>query len=45
MTTTQTSDGACETSQTKSDPKMGVTDPNLKTLAASCISANLFFLS
>ncbi|KAF7825260.1 ribonuclease H [Senna tora] len=44
-TTTQTSDGACETSRTKSDPEIGTTDPNLKTLAASLISANLFFLS
>lgn len=45
MTTTQTSDGACDTSRTKSDPEMGITDPNLNTFAASCISASLFFLS
>lgn len=44
MTTTQTSDGACETSRTKSDPEIGMTDPNLAILAASLISSNLFFL-
>lgn len=44
ITTTQTSTGACETSRTKSDPDIGFTDPNLESLAAFLISANLFFL-
>lgn len=44
ITTTQTSGGACETSRTKSDPEIGIIDPNFATLDASLISASLFFL-